>query len=401
MKQNGRIQLKRPVAFLVVMTLIAVAVITTVTTPACSRITPNNPVVSQTLPTDFPTKQAAPNTPLMSQTVATDFPTKQVASNTPVVSQTIATDSPSEQVAPNNPLVGQAVTTDFAAEQAAAGGRHIDIRENWADFGTTFDDMRSWYVDAATANGTVVELTLQPTNLNNVAINDGSQDAYLTQLATDIKAWDREIWLRPMHEWNGDWYSWSVGINGNTSDSYIAAYRRIVDIFRDAGADKVKFVWNVNLTNSGSNTFMGAYPGDDYVDYVSMDVYNWGTAQSWSAWKPFDEAAWPAYAAISARGKPVIVSEWGCGEQGGDKAQWITDAFDAIRFSGKYDLIDAVIWFDVGGYTPDFQIDTSASARQAYNAAIDYASDPIGEGSASNTGWRNQKTSACRIVQNP
>jgi endoglucanase len=324
----------------VIMTLAAVAVITIVMS-ACNQATSNNPVVSPTVPTDLPTKQHAPN----------------------------------------NPLVGQAVTTDFATEQAAAGGRHIDVRENWADFGTTFDEMRSWYVDASTANGTVVELTLQPTDLNNAAINNGSQDVYLTKLATDIRDWDREIWIRPMHEWNGDWYSWSVGINGNTKASYISAYRRIADIFRNVGATRVKFVWNVNYTNSGANTFMGAYPGDDYVDYISLDVYNLGTAEKWSAWMSFDLVAYPAYLEISTRGRPVIISEWGCGEQGGDKAQWITDAFDVIRNSGRYDLIDAVVWFDVGGYTPDYQIDTSDAARRAYNAAINYVSDPIGGGS--------------------
>lgn len=278
----------------------------------------------------------------------------------------------------NNPLVGQAVTTNFETEQKAAGGRHIDVRANWADFGTTFTTMRSLFVDACTENGTINEVSLQPKGLTTADINNGSQDAYLIQLATDIKAWDREIWLRPLHEWNGDWYSWSVGMNGNTNESYVAALRRIVDIFRSVDATKVKFEWNVNLTNHGENTFMGAYPGDDYVDFVGADVYNWGTAQSWSTWKSFDEAAWPAYSAISTRGKPVIISEWGCGEQGGDKAQWITDAFNIVRFSGKYDLVVAMIWFDVGGYTPDFQIDTSESARQAYNAAIDFVSEPIG-----------------------
>ena len=31
----------------------------------------------------------------------------------------------------------------------------------------------------------------------------------------------------------------------------------------------------------------GTYPGDDYVDYISIDGYNWGTAQSWSGLEVF------------------------------------------------------------------------------------------------------------------
>ena len=279
----------------------------------------------------------------------------------------------------NSPLVGQAVTTSFEAELTANGGRHIDVRANWVDVSDSmpFSVWRSTFVDACIENGTISEVTLQPKDITNAEINAGTWDTYFTQLATDIKEWNHEIWIRLMHEWNGDWYTWCVGINGNTNDSYIAAYRRVVTLFRNVGATNVKFEWNINYTNSGSNTFLGAYPGSDFVDCVGVDVYNWGTAQTWSHWESFDEAVWPAYSALATLNKPVIISEWGCGEPGGNKAQWISDAFNIIRFSGKYDLIDAVIWFDVGGYTPDFQIDTSPEARKAYNASINYKSDPI------------------------
>lgn len=53
--------------------------------------------------------------------------------------------------------------------------------------------MRSSFVDACTANGTIDEVSLQPKGLTTADINNGSQDAYLTQLATDIKNWDHDL----------------------------------------------------------------------------------------------------------------------------------------------------------------------------------------------------------------
>jgi len=70
----------------------------------------------------------------------------------------------------------------------------------------------------------------------------------------------------------------------NTNETYIAAFRHIVDIFRANGATNVKWVFNVNCDNVGNGTsYLGHYPGDNYVDYTSIDGYNWGTTQSWEA----------------------------------------------------------------------------------------------------------------------
>ena len=291
-----------------------------------------------------------------------------------------STPTVTNPVSKHNPLVGQ---SDIACNgklqecQSRAGGRHIDVCPFWLKTGQKL----AKYVplNDLKANNTIPHVTIEPTGDKPLAdINSGLWDEYFHQLGAEMKNYGNEIWVRPMQEENTDFMKWSPGKNGQTTTDYISAFRRIYDIIKvQEKATNTKFEYNVNNGCGGGNTFMGQYPGDSYCDFVGMDGYNWGTgASGWtSKWETFDEVFGNAYKAISATGKCVIISEYGCGEPGGNKAYWIIDAFNTVRNSGKYDLVYAMIYFDVGGYSPDFRIDTSETARKAYNAAINFTSD--------------------------
>lgn len=237
-------------------------------------------------------------------------------------------------------------------------------------------DMNHWedFMDAVNREGALNLITLQlkkgdMTDYNTIEINNGELDHYFARIARQFKSWEngtKEIWLRPLHEVNGDWYGWCVGNSKiNTNESYKAAFQRIVNIFRENGADNVKFVYNVNYENKGKATYMGAYPGDDYVDYLSIDGYNWGTTQWWSKWQTFRQIFDAPYKALtSASDKPVIIAEIGSSEQGGDKAAWIRDMKTQIS-SGVYPKLIANIWFN-DNTDMDCKINTSESSLLAY-----------------------------------
>ena len=123
----------------------------------------------------------------------------------------------------------------------------------------------------------------------------------MKEYAKGVKSYGKEIWLRPFHEANGDWYDWGIAKQGagNTNQTLIDAWKHVVTIFRDLEVTNVKWVWTTNATNSGSATFTGWFPGDDWVDMVSIDGYNWGTTQSWSSWTSFADVFDEAYKALS------------------------------------------------------------------------------------------------------
>ncbi|MBI1371107.1 MAG: hypothetical protein GC162_20955 [Planctomycetes bacterium] len=158
----------------------------------------------------------------------------------------------------------------------------------------------------------------------------GDYDAHFRDLAANLVRYDMtDTIVRPAWEFNGDWYAW--GAKGRT-DAFIAFWRRIVNVMRSvSGAEHLLFCWNPTL---GQQQFPAdeAWPGDEYVDYVGVDVYDetWmpdtypfppGADEAeiarrrdnaWNNWimnSPRGLAFWSDFA--KAHHKPLAFPEWG------------------------------------------------------------------------------------------
>nr|WP_297939048.1 glycosyl hydrolase [uncultured Lachnoclostridium sp.] len=225
-------------------------------------------------------------------------------------------------------------------------------------------------MDSIYNNGSKAIITWEPWGIKNTDISSGQKDNHIRQMASDTKACNKEIYISLMHEANGNWYDWAIGDSKvNNNQTYKAAYQHVVNIFRQVGANNVKFIWNVNAGNCGSGTsYTDHYPGDTYVDYVAIDGYNWGTTQSWgSTWQSFDEIFAAPYQALSTINKPIFITEFSSTEIGGNKAAWITETFKTIRT--KYPRIKLVSWFGENKET-DWRINSSAASLAAFRAAV-------------------------------
>ncbi len=159
----------------------------------------------------------------------------------------------------------------------------------------------------------------------------GKYDGYIESFSDGFKVIKKDVFLRFAHEMNGDWYPWSGAKLGK--DKYIAVTKHIRDIFNRSGVTNVKWVFSINWENiPKDNKYYLYYPGDNYVDYIGIDGYNWGDAQSWSKWRSFKDIFSGIYKDIIGRyDKPVLVSEFSSSSQGGDKTRWIAEAFKNIR----------------------------------------------------------------------
>ncbi|MFK8025113.1 MAG: glycosyl hydrolase [Ilumatobacter sp.] len=120
--------------------------------------------------------------------------------------------------------------------------------------------------------------------------------------------------IRLGHEFTGSWYPWSA--QGN-AQQYINAWRQIHRVFREVSPD-FRFEWNAARNTFGTYG-PEAYPGDDYVDLVSLDVYH----EPWKGDPQLTDDTWERRYlrplrlhrdfAIS-RGKPVSYAEWANGK---------------------------------------------------------------------------------------
>lgn len=253
--------------------------------------------------------------------------------------------------------------------------------QNWAQSSVKEFDQRT--MEAVTSRGAMPMVTWVPRDPTKGKANKqqlkyaprtiaaGEHDDYIQRWARGAAEWGKPMYIRFAHEMNTFWYPWGVGVNDNTSAEYVAAWRHIVDIFRQEGATNVHWVWSPNVSTETSPSFEEIYPGDDYVDGIALDGYNWGTTQSWSRWQTLAEVLGPDYDKVTALApsKPFMIAEMGSAEEGGDKGAWIRDAFDK-DIPTRLPATKAVVWFDSNktdeGET-DWQIDSSQSSLAAYS----------------------------------
>ena len=184
-------------------------------------------------------------------------------------------------------------------------GRRLDIVHwftNWDQ--PYFPEM----VAAVAAAGRKPLISWQPHRQSVADIAAGHHDRYLRLWARGVRGSGGEVYLRPFPEMNGDWVPW----NGEP-ETLKLAWRRMAAIFAEEGAGNVRWVFSPNVTDSPkteANRMENYYPGDDVVDVLALDGYNWGTTREWTAWRSFEEVFNTGYERIITLGsQPVWFDE--------------------------------------------------------------------------------------------
>jgi hypothetical protein len=235
--------------------------------------------------------------------------------------------------------------------------------------------MFSWdFCDPTTSGPTQPEYKLS-------TILDGSWDTEINAWFEALAALPYTVLFRPLYEMNGNWMAWSEGVNENTTGQFIQAWRYLHDKAIANNATNLKWVWCPNNTTNETamlDTWTQYYPGDQYVDWIGIDGYNWGTYDS-NIWQTFDQIFLDSYnALISKTSKPLIVCECSCQESGGSKPTWITTTFQ--NMGTKYPGISCLVWFEEhysgDGWDLDWRVETTTDSLNAFKAAMPVA--PIG-----------------------
>jgi hypothetical protein len=173
--------------------------------------------------------------------------------------------------------------------------------------------------------------------------------------------------MRFAHEMNGTWYPWSEQENGNSTGQYATAWQHVYNTFT-AICTNAKWVWCPITDFSGSTPLTGLYPGDAYVDWVGLDVYNQGTDGSGGGWQPFTNIVTTAYNTITGlTSKPMLIGEMSSSEMGGTKNDWITNALTNEIYN--FPAIQQWIWFNYTS-TPNWWIESSVNTTTAFRLAV-------------------------------
>jgi hypothetical protein len=239
---------------------------------------------------------------------------------------------------------------------------------------TPMDDIRAHgSIPVLSWSSQAIPSTLSQPDFQLGDVIEGRYDEYIAEFAEEARDWGHPFFLRFNWEMNGNWFPWSEGVNGNTTGQYVAAWRRVHDIFTAVGATNVSWVWCPFIDPAGSlQDIAPLYPGDAYVDWTGLDGYNWGTnPTSPRGWKSFDQLFRRSYDQIVggiAPSKPMMLGEIGSSEHGGSKADWIRDTL--ARVPAEYPQIRALLWFDKFDDNMDWPIETSSPATAAFAEGI-------------------------------
>lgn len=170
-------------------------------------------------------------------------------------------------------------------------------------------------------------------------VANGVYDFYLDIWVKDLKTYDKPIFIRLGHEMN-DPYRYSWGPQNNTPEEYVRAWKHVVDFFRNAGVSNVIWVWS---PHPAYGYYKEYYPGDEYVDWVGVGTLNYGDAAVWSKWWTFDEIYGNFYEELASFNKPIMLTEFGCLEVGGDRAEWYREAL--CNLNENYPATKSVLFF--------------------------------------------------------
>jgi hypothetical protein len=211
------------------------------------------------------------------------------------------------------------------------------------------------------------------TKISWAAIARGDHDARIVEQAKAIGGLGVPIFLTFQHEPD---YATGYG----TAAEYRAAWRHYVAVFRAQGVTNVAWTWIVTptpfATSPSTATADQLYPGDDVVDWMGLDAYNWYGCSSngQSSWRTIAQIATPFRTFGQAHGKPLMLAEWGSYEDAADptrKASWLTESMATLS---SWPEMKAVLYFNHTGSCP-WSVDSS---QQSLAAFTQIAADPAG-----------------------
>ncbi|UNY97214.1 glycosyltransferase [Zhouia spongiae] len=171
-------------------------------------------------------------------------------------------------------------------------------------------------------------------------INKGRFDQFIIEFARILRNYDRPVFLRFAHEFDNPGYPW-YSKDRNAPDEFKKAWVHTYNLFKNEKANNVIWIWNPWKAKNIS----AFYPGKSYVDWIGVNILDYGPQQSDSSWLNFNELYAPYHKELrKLPNTPVIISELGTLKKGNEQTKWINEAHHSIAV--KYNEIKSAILFD-------------------------------------------------------
>ncbi|MGR3759893.1 glycoside hydrolase family 26 protein [Roseobacteraceae bacterium NS-SX3] len=169
-------------------------------------------------------------------------------------------------------------------------------------------------------------------------IDSGSYDGNMIAICRVLAEFESDVtvrWAQEMDDYSGQfiWAGWQP-------DTYIRAYKRVIDLCREEAPD-ITVMWSP----LGYENMADYYPGDGYADVIGLSVFG---LQAWEhdvlgAEQSFASILQPRYQRALQFGKPVVVAELG---YSGDRDYVEKWEGDVRQSGGQFPELAAVVYFN-------------------------------------------------------
>jgi hypothetical protein len=161
---------------------------------------------------------------------------------------------------------------DFGGLGIDDAGQQLDFELSWGSGPNSAYLTATEFGVSNIAIGLSITENEHPGGLKKIV--DGLHDDEIRQLAKFATVVDGQVYLRIGYEFDG---AWNHGYSN--PQLYVAAYRRIVDVLRQEGADNIEYVLQASaagvdeIIDGDHEDISKWYPGDEYVDWMALSWF--------------------------------------------------------------------------------------------------------------------------------
>ena len=218
------------------------------------------------------------------------------------------------------------------------------VKEIWARKGViTF----SWHADNPLTDSSAWDITSDKT-VASVLPGGENHDKYKTWLnkvaaffssLTDDDGVAIPVIFRPYHEHTGSWFWW--GQNLCTTEEFISLWRfTFTYLCEEKGLHNLLFTYSSGSSFADAEQYLERYPGDDYVDLLGFDYYQFGENGKESFINDVEKGLGIVTSAATDHGKLAALTEAGF-ESLPDSTWWTGTLWTAIK---DYKISYVLVW---------------------------------------------------------
>ena len=238
-----------------------------------------------------------------------------------------------------------------------AAGRQPNLAEYYSGWAEPFDTS---FAEMLRKHHIIPFVQIDPTDATISAIAKGTYDDYLRSYADSVQDFGTNVVIGFGHEMNAPWYSW--GYEHVPASTFVAAWRHIVTLFRDEGAENVTWLWTLQADAPGTGSVASWWPGTQYVTWVGIDGFYYRPTDTFKSvfGRTIDQVR-------MFTSEPILLSETAVGPDTGNVYAKIQDLFQGLVEDGLLGLV----WFDkdqhAGMYHQDWRIEDNGQAQASFS----------------------------------